>query len=151
MWSSNLFCSQLIKDITFTLNGFCFERVVTYFNVYMKLEVIVGRNMRLFPSRDKTFFSIVAGSIWFVFCFRLNIFIIKISNLLLPLGAERAGGRESWCTSNILDINKYWSKFVMLPFQEDKASISGRQNASETMSSTRPIARQTNESLHMCE
>ena len=29
----------------------------------------------------------VAKCIWFVFCFRLNIFIGKISNLLLPLGA----------------------------------------------------------------
>ena len=29
--------------------------------------------------------SIVAGCIWFVFCFRLNIFTSKISNLLIRL------------------------------------------------------------------
>ena len=39
------------------------------------------------------------------FVFRLNIFTIKVSNLLLPLGAEGAGGFESYPTSEI--PNKY--------------------------------------------
>ena len=37
----------------------------------------------------------VPRSTRFVFCFRLNIFTSKISNLLLPLGAEGAGGCKS--------------------------------------------------------
>ena len=36
-------------------------------------------------------FSIVAVSILLGFCFRLNIFTSKISNLLLPLEAEEGG------------------------------------------------------------
>ena len=36
-------------------------------------------------------FSKVVVSILLGFCFRLNIFTIKISNLLLPLGAEGMG------------------------------------------------------------
>ena len=52
-----------------------FEYVIIYFNVYTKLEVIVWRNKKLFSWRDKIwFFSVKARSIWFVFCFRLNIF-----------------------------------------------------------------------------
>ena len=45
----------------------------------------------VFRQRKFDFFSIVAGSIWFVFCFRLK----KISNLLLTFRGEAAGGRES--------------------------------------------------------
>ena len=61
------------------------ECVVTYFNVYKKLEVIVWRNISLIFWR--------AGYTWFVFCFRLIIFTSKISNLLLPLTAEGDEGR----------------------------------------------------------
>ena len=39
------------------------------------------------------------------FVFRLNIFTSKVSNLLLPLRAEGAGGFESYSTSQI--PNKY--------------------------------------------
>ena len=49
----------------------------------------------LFSWRDKIF-SIVAGSIWFAFRYILNVFTSKISNLLLPLGAEKTGGLRSW-------------------------------------------------------
>ena len=38
----------------------------------------------------------VTGSIWCVFCFRLNIFTIKISNLLLPLRAKGEEGQGLW-------------------------------------------------------
>ena len=39
---------------------------------------------------------LVAASILFGFCFKLNVFTIKISNLLLPFGAKGDGGYESW-------------------------------------------------------
>ena len=64
-----------------------FYGVSTYFNLNTKLEVIVWRKMRLFSWRN--------GSIWFIFCFRINIFIDKISNLLLPCEA-RGQGRRPW-------------------------------------------------------
>ena len=41
----------------------------------------------------------------FVYCFRLNIFTSKISNLLLPLGVEEVRSRESYPTNDI--PNKY--------------------------------------------
>ena len=40
-------------------------------------------------------FSILAVCILLGFCFRLNNFASKISNLLLPLWAEGCGGCES--------------------------------------------------------
>ena len=71
--------------------------VVTYFNVYSKLEVRHWGNMiGCFLEDKKQVFSRVAWSIWFVFCFRLNIFTSKISNCLLPLGAEEARGSKFW-------------------------------------------------------
>ena len=80
------------------------ERVTTYFSVYAKLEVIVWKNMRLFTWRDKIwFFSIVTGSIWFDFCFKLNTFTSRISNLLLPFGTE---GRGLWILIYLLWISK---------------------------------------------
>ena len=67
------------------------ERVLTYFNVCTKLEVLVLRKMMLFFFGDTNIdFSIVAVVI-FGFCFRVDIFTNKISNLLLTLEAE--GGR----------------------------------------------------------
>ena len=46
------------------------------------------------------------------FVFRLNTFTSKVSNLLLPLGAEGAGGFESYPTSEI--PNKYiYDAFLM--------------------------------------
>ena len=47
------------------------------------------------------------------FYFRLNIFTIKVSNLLLPLGAEVAGCFESYPTSAIR--NKYiYNGFLLI-------------------------------------
>ena len=37
----------------------------------------------------------------FVYCFILNIFTSKISDLLLPLGTEGARGRESYPRNDI--------------------------------------------------
>ena len=46
------------------------------------------------------------------FVFRLNTFTSKVSNLLLPLGTEGAGGFESYATSEI--PNKYiYDAFLM--------------------------------------
>ena len=48
----------------------------------------------VFLKRQNLFFSIVGGSISFVSCFGLNIFTIKISNLLLLLAAKWATYRH---------------------------------------------------------
>ena len=45
-----------------------------------------------------------------LFVFRLNICKSKVLNLLIPLGAKRAGGFESYITSEI--FNKY--AFLMI-------------------------------------
>ena len=87
------------------------KRVIIYFKVYTKLEVIVWMNMRLFLARKNLIFFIVGKSTWYNFCFGLNIFTNKISNLLLPLRTERL------CAMN-LDIptikgwttTKYWNQ-----------------------------------------
>ena len=73
------------------------ERVLTYFNAYTKLEVLVLRKMMLFLVGDTKIDFFYSSCNFIGFCFRLNIFT-KISNLLLPLGAERGGGCESWYT-----------------------------------------------------
>ena len=51
------------------------ERVVTYFNVYTKPEIIVC----VFLRRQNLIFYMVAESILFVFCFRVN----KISDYII--------------------------------------------------------------------
>ena len=81
------------------------ERVLIYFNVYMKLGG-TWRSMRLFSWKEKKkIFSNVAASVWFAICFRLNSFTSKISNLLLSLAAEMAEGREYWYTKSEI-LNK---------------------------------------------
>ena len=70
------------------------ERVVTYFNEIYSLK----ENEVVFLNRQYFIFSVVAGNIWFIFCFRLNIFTGRISNLLLPFGAEGTGDRKCWYT-----------------------------------------------------
>ena len=66
------------------------EWVVTCFNVYTTLEVLVCRKMRLFSWRQNLIFSIVVATVLFGFCFRLNTFPSNISNLLSPFG-DRGG------------------------------------------------------------
>ena len=63
---------------------------VTYFNEFYSLK----EHEAVFLKRQKLIFSVVAGCIWFAFCFRLNTFTSKISNLLLTSGAEGAKGRD---------------------------------------------------------
>ena len=63
------------------------EHVLTYFSAYTKLEILVLRkNEAVLLETQKLIFSIVVVLL-FGFCFRLNIFTSKISNLVLPLGA----------------------------------------------------------------
>ena len=50
-----------------------------------------------FLEETKLDFSVVAESIWFALCFRLNTF--KSPNLQLPFGVEGTGDRKSWYTS----------------------------------------------------
>ena len=73
------------------------ECVITYFNVYWKIDSL-KKHKAVFLTRQNLIFSIVAGIIWFNFCFRRNVFTSRISNMLLFLGAEVGGGRESWYT-----------------------------------------------------
>ena len=73
------------------------ERVLTYFNVYTKLELLVFRKMMLFFVDTKIDFFYSSCN-FIAFCLRLNIFTIDISNLLLPLGAKGGMVCESWHT-----------------------------------------------------
>ena len=74
------------------------ERVLTYFSAYTKLEVLVLKKMMLFLVGDTKIDFFYSSCNFIGFCFRLDIFTSKISNLLLSLGAERGGGCESWYT-----------------------------------------------------
>ena len=81
--------------------------MVTYLNVYRKLEVIVWRKMRLISWRNSfKVFSIAAGSISFAFCFRPNIFLVRFKLAVTFQGRGRWG---PWiliyCTDAML-INK---------------------------------------------
>ena len=77
----------------------------------------------VFLKRQYLRISIVAGSIWFVFCLRANILTSKISNLLLPLGAERARGRESWYNWNYHSRNKFITHFRVFVFPGPRPSL----------------------------
>ena len=68
------------------------EGVVTYFNVYTKLEVLFWMKMRLFSWRHAIWFS---SCILFGFYFRSNISTSKLLNLLLPFGIEGGWAYES--------------------------------------------------------
>ena len=68
------------------------------------------RNMKeheaVFLNRKNVIFSIMAGSIWFVFCKRPNILTSKIWNLFLFFWSEEAEARESWRIWNYHRMNK---------------------------------------------
>ena len=74
--------------------------MVAYLNEVYSLK----EHEAVFLKMESYIFSIVAGSIWFGFCFRLNTFTSKISNLLLPIGAKGSKDCESWLT--IIKIKK---------------------------------------------
>ena len=71
----------------------------------------------VFLIRQNSIFYGVVGSIWFVFCFRLNIFTNKISNLLLRFEAEGGGGYESLYALNkdlnILSWQFHWDNWMV--------------------------------------
>ena len=71
------------------------EWMVTYFS---KVYSLKEHEAFFFNKRQNWIFSRVAASIWFVFCFRLNIFSSKIWDFLLSLRVKWASGRESWYT-----------------------------------------------------
>ena len=58
--------------------GYITLHVFTYLKVYVRLEVIVWRNIRLFSWRGKIWLFYIAVGYSFVFCFRLNVFTSKI-------------------------------------------------------------------------
>ena len=57
------------------------EHVCIYFNVYTKLEVSLKNCEAVFLKRQNLIFSVVAGSIWFTFCFKTKYFY-KVSELI---------------------------------------------------------------------
>ena len=52
----------------------------------------------VFLKKQNLIFSVVAGSIWFAFYSRLNIFVRKVSKLALPLGEQGGKGHGFWYT-----------------------------------------------------
>ena len=62
------------------------ELVVTYFNKIYSLK----EHKAIFLKKQNLIFSLVAGSICFVFCFKVTIFTSKISNLLILFSDEGA-------------------------------------------------------------
>ena len=68
---------------------FLLERVVTYFNE------IYNKEWGYFLEEKNLIFSIVAGCIWFIFCFRLRIFTSKIS-FAVTFRGPRPGVHKSW-------------------------------------------------------
>ena len=103
----NRFCFTFLHfRICFTFS-LLLEHVVTYLNVYRKLEVIVWRKMRLISWRNSfKVFSIATGSISFAFCFRPHIFLVRFKFAVTFQGRGRWG---PWiliyCTDAML-INK---------------------------------------------
>ena len=65
-----------------------------YLNAWLliSMKFILWRNEAIFLKRKYLIFSTVAGCIWFTFCLKLKFFTSKISNFLLPLGAEGVQG-----------------------------------------------------------
>ena len=62
------------------------ELVVTYFNKIYSLK----EHKAIFLKKQNLIFYLVAGSICFVFCFKVTIFTSKISNLLILFSEEGA-------------------------------------------------------------
>ena len=79
-----------------------FECVVTYFSVYMKLEVLAWRNTRLFSWRGKIWFSwqlLEVSDILFI----LDLLLLQVR---FQIGCYLSGPR--WVGAANLDITKCW-------------------------------------------
>ena len=98
-------CQYMREYAQICLNGFCFIfpycntlstwSVLTYFNVYTKLEVLVLRKMMLFLVDTKIVFSIVAV---ILLLFVLNSIFLQYFEFAVTI-RERGGGIcESWYT-----------------------------------------------------
>ena len=83
-WRHNIYFERLL----FSFFPCPPERVVTYLAFYESWSYCLKKHEAVFLKRQNLIFPIAAGSIWFVFCFRLNIFTSKISNLMLPFWAK---------------------------------------------------------------
>ena len=83
------------------------ENVVTYFNIYTKLDVLVWMKIKLFFWRHTVWFSSCNYFI-FLFCFWLNVSTSKISKLQVPLEIEGYGSVN-------LDIS-YFSLLLLVAF-----------------------------------
>ena len=80
--------------------------VITYFNVYNR-RYSLEENEAVFLTTQNFIFSIIAGSIWFNFCFRLNMFTSKISILLFPSEAVN----HDTPTAKSSTTTKHWNHF----------------------------------------
>ena len=70
-------------------------------------------SINCFSESKNLIFFYSSWNIYFVYCFRLNIFTIKISNLLLHLRAERVGGCKSYAT-NYIPSKHIYDYFLMI-------------------------------------
>lgn len=95
------------EHVFICLNSFCFiflhcnqlsnwTRGHLYQRLHKSRCFSIHENEPVFLGTQNLIFSIVAVSILFCFCFRLNILINKFSNLMLTLGAEGGRGCKSW-------------------------------------------------------
>ena len=70
------------------------EHVVTYFKEVCSLK----ERKAIFLKTQNLIFFFSSWKVWFVFCFKVNIFASKISNLLIPFRTEGTRCHESWYT-----------------------------------------------------
>ena len=91
------------------------EHMVTYFNDFACLK----EHRAVFSKEHTLTFSMVAGSIWYDFCFRQNIFTIKILNMLLPFWGRGGVTRRLWiltCHHKVVKVNIIRVTFVLFSF-----------------------------------
>ena len=105
-------CLSLTEYAGICLNGFCFTFphcnplspwMCNHLSqcLHKTINYSLKEHEAVFMKRQSLIFFLVAGSIWINFWSTLNIFICKISNLLLlPLGTQGARGRKSLFTYN---------------------------------------------------
>ena len=95
-WRYNMCFESLLFSI-FSLWPFSIWTCGYLFQRFLKTGSFrLKEHEAVFWNRQSLIFSILAGGIWFVFYFRLNIFTSMISNMLLPLEALRGRSQELW-------------------------------------------------------
>ena len=104
---SGWICLDMREYAQICLNGFCFifphcnllstwRRGYSFQRLHKTRSFSLNEKSKWGCFLGDTQFDLVAASILFVFYFRLNISISKISNLLLPLGIGGGGGGGAW-------------------------------------------------------